>query len=231
MLGAASHAEHNIGGALPQKAFVAADGDFKPLCDDYSAAERRFFMDSKHNRLETKAQVLDEAAVGRALMRISYEIVEKCADLSELVLVGIRTRGVPIAEIIAANIQKNHDIEIPLGSLDITFYRDDLEKIDESPRLSATKIPADINGKEVVLVDDVLYTGRTVRAAIDALFSLGRPGKIRLAVLVDRGHRELPIRPDYVGKNIPTSLSEVIKVSIGATDGKTGVDICKVIKD
>ncbi len=186
-------------------------------------------MDSKHNRLETKAQVLDEAAVGRALMRISYEIVEKCADLSELVLVGIRTRGVPIAEIIAANIQKNHDVEIPLGSIDITFYRDDLEKIDESPRLSATKIPADINGKEVVLVDDVLYTGRTVRAAIDALFSLGRPGKIRLAVLVDRGHRELPIRPDYVGKNIPTSLSEVIKVNIGATDGKTGVDICKVI--
>ena len=188
-------------------------------------------MDSKHNRLETKAQVLDEAAVGRALMRISYEIVEKCADLSELVLVGIRTRGVPIAEIIAANIQKNHDVEIPLGSIDITFYRDDLEKIDASPRLSATKIPADINGKEVVLVDDVLYTGRTVRAAIDALFSLGRPGKIRLAVLVDRGHRELPIRPDYVGKNIPTSLSEVIKVNIGATDGKTGVDICKVIKD
>lgn len=188
-------------------------------------------MDSKHNLLETKAQVLDEAAVGRALMRISYEIVEKCADLSDLVLVGIRTRGVPIAEIIAANIQKNHDVEIPLGSLDITFYRDDLEKIDESPRLSDTKIPADINGKEIVLVDDVLYTGRTVRAAIDALFSLGRPGKIRLAVLVDRGHRELPIRPDYVGKNIPTSLSEVIKVNIGGIDGKTGVDICKVIKD
>ena len=187
-------------------------------------------MDSKHNLLETKAQVLDEAAVGRALMRISYEIVEKCADLSDLVLVGIRTRGVPIAEIIAANIQKNHDVEIPLGSLDITFYRDDLEKIDESPRLSDTKIPADINGKEIVLVDDVLYTGRTVRAAIDALFSLGRPGKIRLAVLVDRGHRELPIRPDYVGKNIPTSLSEVIKVNIGEIDGKTGVDICKVIK-
>ncbi|MGN1161443.1 MAG: bifunctional pyr operon transcriptional regulator/uracil phosphoribosyltransferase PyrR, partial [Candidatus Fimenecus sp.] len=170
-----------------------------------------------------------DAAVGRALMRISYEIVEKCRDLSNLVLVGIRTRGVPIAKIIAANIEKNSKVSVPVGSLDITFYRDDLEKIDESPKVGDTKIDGDINGKEVVLVDDVLYTGRTARAAIDALFSLGRPGKIRLAVLVDRGHRELPIRPDYVGKNIPTSLSEVIKVNIDATDGKTGVDICKVI--
>ena len=115
--------------------------------------------------------------------------------------------------------------------MDITFYRDDLEKIDESPKLSDTKIAGDITGKEIVLVDDVLYTGRTVRAAIDALFSVGRPGKIRLAVLVDRGHRELPIRPDYVGKNIPTALTEVIKVHIDATDNKTGVDICKVIRD
>lgn len=186
-------------------------------------------MDNRLNRLETKVQVLDEAAVSRALMRISYEIVEKCSDLSNLVLVGIRTRGVPIAQMIAANIQKNSKTDIPVGSLDITFYRDDLEKIDESPKVSNTEISEDINGKEVVLVDDVLYTGRTARAAIDALFALGRPAKIRLAVLVDRGHRELPIRPDYVGKNIPTSFSEVIKVHIDATDGKTGVDICKVI--
>ena len=186
-------------------------------------------MESNTNRLETKVQVLDDAAVGRALMRISYEIVEKCSDLSNVILVGIRTRGVPIAKIIAKNIEKNSKVSVPVGSLDITFYRDDLEKIDESPKVGDTKIDGDINGKEVVLVDDVLYTGRTARAAIDALFALGRPGKIRLAVLIDRGHRELPIRPDYVGKNIPTSLSEVIKVNIDATDGKTGVDICKVI--
>lgn len=186
-------------------------------------------MESNTNRLETKVQVLDDAAVGRALMRISYEIVEKCSDLSNVILVGIRTRGVPIAKIIAKNIEKNSKVSVPVGSLDITFYRDDLEKIDESPKVGDTKIDGDINGKEVVLVDDVLYTGRTARAAIDALFSLGRPGKIRLAVLIDRGHRELPIRPDYVGKNIPTSLSEVIKVNIDATDGQTGVDICKVI--
>lgn len=186
-------------------------------------------MESNTNRLETKVQVLDDAAVDRALMRISYEIVEKCSDLSNVILVGIRTRGVPIAKIIAKNIEKNSKVSVPVGSLDITFYRDDLEKIDESPKVGDTKIDGDINGKEVVLVDDVLYTGRTARAAIDALFSLGRPGKIRLAVLIDRGHRELPIRPDYVGKNIPTSLSEVIKVNIDATDGKTGVDICKVI--
>lgn len=186
-------------------------------------------MEKQQGCLETKVQVLDELAVKRALMRISYEIVEKCADLSNLLIVGIRTRGVPIAEIIAENIRNNSGVEIPVGSLDITFYRDDLEKIDDSPKLSDTKIDGDIHGKEIVLVDDVLYTGRTARAAIDALFSLGRPGKIRLAVLVDRGHRELPIRPDYVGKNIPTALSEVVKVHTERTDGKTGVDICKVI--
>lgn len=187
-------------------------------------------MEKPQSCLETKVQVLDELAVKRALMRISYEIVEKCADLSKVLLVGIRTRGVPIAEIIAENIKNNSGVPIPVGSLDITFYRDDLEKIDDSPKLSDTKIDEDINGKEIVLVDDVLYTGRTARAAIDALFSLGRPGKIRLAVLVDRGHRELPIRPDYVGKNIPTALSEVIEVQMQSTDGKTGVNICKVIR-
>lgn len=184
---------------------------------------------SEKYQLETKVQVLDEAAVGRALMRISYEIVERSQLLQNVVLVGIHTRGVPLARAIAANIQKNSGISVPVGSVDITFYRDDLEKLQDSPRVGGTKLPVAIDGKEVILVDDVLFTGRTVRAAIDALFSQGRPGSIRLAVLVDRGHRELPIRPDYVGKNIPTSQSEVVRVQLNDTDGKTAVDICKLV--
>lgn len=184
---------------------------------------------SEKRHLEPKVQVLDEAAVGRALMRISYEIVERSLSLQNVMLVGIYTRGVPLAEAIAANIQKNSGISVPVGSVDITFYRDDLEKIEDSPQVGGAELPAAIDGKEIILVDDVLFTGRTVRAAIEALFARGRPGSIRLAVLVDRGHRELPIRPDYVGKNIPTSLSEVVRVQLNATDGKTAVEICRLV--
>ena len=183
---------------------------------------------ANETRLKTKVQLLDEGTVNRTLMRLSYEIVEKSADLSRLVLVGIRTRGVPLAKMIAANIARNSGVELPVGALDITFYRDDLQKVADMPQVTA--VPAfsfDITGREVVLVDDVLFTGRTARAAIDALFSMGRPGKIRLAVLVDRGHRELPIRPDYVGKNVPTSMSEVIRVNLPEQDGKTNVEICE----
>lgn len=185
-------------------------------------------MDKNTQQAAVRVPVLDEAAVNRALMRISYEIVEKTADLSNLLLVGIHTRGVPMAHRIAENIKKNSAVEVPVGSIDITFYRDDLEKLQDSPRVGQTCVADNINGREIVLVDDVLYTGRTVRAAIDALFSLGRPGKIRLAVLVDRGHRELPIRPDYVGKNIPTSQMEAVQVKIAQIDGEDGVDICKM---
>ena len=142
-----------------------------------------------------------------------------------MVLVGILRRGVPLAETIAANIEKNSGVTVPVGALDITLYRDDLETVADSPRVGTVVLPFSIEGKEVVLVDDVLYTGRTARAAIDALFSAGRPRRIRLAVLVDRGHRELPIRPDYVGKNVPTSQSEVIRVNLPETDGKTDVEI------
>jgi pyrimidine operon attenuation protein/uracil phosphoribosyltransferase len=175
--------------------------------------------------MKFKVQLLDGLAVRRALTRLSFEIVEKSADLSNVVLVGIKTRGVPIAETIAANIEANSGVRVPTCALDITFYRDDLSKVADMPQVEKPSFDIDINGREVVLVDDVLYTGRTARAAIDALFSVGRPSRIRLAVLVDRGHRELPIRPDYIGKNVPTSLREVVRVNFEATDGKTNVEL------
>lgn len=175
--------------------------------------------------MKFKTQLFDELAVRRALMRISYEIVEKSEDLNRVALVGIRTRGVPIAEIIAENIRKNVGCTVPLGSLDITLYRDDLSHALEQPQLNGTSLPFDVTGREVILVDDVLFTGRTARAAMDALFAQGRPAQIRLAVLVDRGHRELPIRPDFVGKNIPTSMKEVVRVNLNAPDGKTNVEL------
>ena len=185
-------------------------------------------MERTKRELMPKVQILDETAMKRALMRLSYEIVERCTDPQNIILIGIRTRGVPMAERLRDNIRKNSGVDIPVGALDITFYRDDLQKVADMPQVTA--VPAfsfDITGREVVLVDDVLFTGRTARAAIDALFSMGRPGKIRLAVLVDRGHRELPIRPDYVGKNVPTSMSEVIRVNLPEQDGKTNVEICE----
>lgn len=183
--------------------------------------------------MKFKVQLLDETAVRRALTRISFEVVEKCQDPSLLVIVGIRTRGVPLARIIASNIEKNTGIMPPCGELDITDYRDDLYAHGRTPHMSAVDLglDVDITGREVVLVDDVLFTGRTVRAAIDALFSVGRPSRIRLATLIDRGHRELPIRPDYIGKNVPTSLRESISVNLEETDGKTNVELYETEED
>ncbi len=175
--------------------------------------------------LKFKIRLFDETAVMRALTRISYEIVEKSADIENIVLIGIKTRGVPLAETLAKCIERNTGLAPLVSGLDITYYRDDVD----APQVQKPSLPFDINGKEVVIVDDVLFTGRTARAAIDALFDLGRPGKIRLAVLVDRGHRELPIRPDYVGKNVPSSMREIIKVNLEAVDGKT--DICLFEKE
>ena len=175
--------------------------------------------------MKYKARLMEEEAVRRALTRLSYEILEKSSDLSQVVLVGIRTRGVPLAHYIAENIRKNAGVTVPVAELDITLYRDDVTAVAESPLVKSVDIPFDIGGREVVLVDDVLYTGRTTRAAIDALFSVGRPGKIRLAVLIDRGHRELPIRPDFVGKNIPTSREELISVRVPSVDGELGVKL------
>ena len=173
--------------------------------------------------MRQKAQLMDEAALSRALMRISHEITEKNKGVENVVLVGIRRRGVPIAERIRDNILRIEERELPVGSIDIRFYRDDLSRRQESPRVEQTTLPFDVTGRDVVLVDDVIYTGRTARAAIEAVFSCGRPRSIQLAVLVDRGHRELPIRPDYVGQNVPTSRAELIEVRLPAYDGETGV--------
>jgi pyrimidine operon attenuation protein / uracil phosphoribosyltransferase len=167
-----------------------------------------------------KAIVLDEQAIRRALTRIAHEIIERNKGIEDCVLVGIKTRGIYLAKRLAERIEQIEGAAIPVGELDITLYRDDLttKTGDKEPLVKGTDVPVDITNKKVVLVDDVLYTGRTVRAAMDALMDLGRPAQIQLAVLVDRGHRELPIRADFVGKNIPTSSSEMIVVELTEVD-------------
>ncbi|BCJ86044.1 bifunctional pyr operon transcriptional regulator/uracil phosphoribosyltransferase PyrR [Effusibacillus dendaii] len=175
-----------------------------------------------------KTQLLDEQAINRALTRIAHEIVEKNKGIDNLVLIGIRTRGIYIAKRLEERIGQIEGIQLPVGSIDITLYRDDLQEKAEQPQISGHEIPVSIKGKKVVLVDDVLYTGRTVRAALDALIDLGRPSLIQLAVLVDRGHRELPIRPDYVGKNVPTSLTEVVAVHVKEIDGEDKVVLLEI---
>lgn len=170
-----------------------------------------------------KNRIMDSDEIRRAVSRISHEILEKNKGTENLVLIGIRTRGVPLAERIRKKITEFEGVSVPLGLLDITLYRDDLSTIDVQPVLHETKVPFSIEGKIVILVDDVLFTGRTVRAALDALIDFGRPKKIQLAVLVDRGHRELPIRADYVGKNVPTSGREIISVCLEEIDGSEEV--------
>jgi pyrimidine operon attenuation protein/uracil phosphoribosyltransferase len=172
-----------------------------------------------------KASILDETAIKRALMRIAHEIIERNHGCDSVCLVGIRRGGIPLAKIIADNIQQIEKTAVPVGSLDITLYRDDLSSISDMPTVNASEINFPVTNKIVILVDDVIYTGRTVRAAIEGIFTLGRPSAIQLAVLIDRGHRELPIRPDFVGKNIPTSKSELIAVNLPEYDGKFSVEI------
>ena len=173
--------------------------------------------------MRLKARIMDEAALKRAMMRISHEIAEKNKGVENIQLVGIRRRGEPLARQIQANIKAIEGLEPPCGSIDIRFYRDDLSTLAENPQVKKTELPFDVNGRDLVLVDDVLYTGRTARAAIEAVFSCGRPRSIQFAVIVDRGHRELPIRADYVGKNIPTSHSELVEVRLPEYDGEMGV--------
>lgn len=169
--------------------------------------------------MQPKAVVMDAKAMDRALTRIAHQIIEKNKGAENLCLIGIQRRGVPLAKSIAANIEMFESATIDVGVLDITFYRDDLSLLAEHPMINGTDIGFDVNGKTIVIVDDVLYTGRTVRAAIEAIMDIGRPDKIQLAVLVDRGHRELPIRADYVGKNVPTSSQEDIAVLLEEFDG------------
>jgi pyrimidine operon attenuation protein/uracil phosphoribosyltransferase len=176
----------------------------------------------------TGRQIMTADEIRRATVRISHEIVEKQAGTAGLALVGIQRRGVPLARRIAAAIEEHESIALPVGALDITFYRDDLSLVAQQPIVKGTDLPFDLNGATVVLVDDVLYTGRTIRAALDALVDFGRPQAIRLAVLIDRGHRELPIRADHVGKNVPTSREELVKVHLVETDGEDGVDIERI---
>ena len=163
--------------------------------------------------------LLDAEGLERTLSRIAHEIIERNDDLDRLALVGIHTRGVPIAERLATLIEERRGEEVELGAVDITFHRDDVVAGREHPVVHATALDFDLGGLTVVLVDDVLYTGRTIRAGIETLFEHGRPARVQLAVLVDRGHRELPIRPDYVGKNLPTARSERIQVELAETDG------------
>lgn len=172
--------------------------------------------------MKLKNLLFDETAVKRALTRLSYEIFERANNIENTVLVGIKTRGVPIAEIISENLAKNSGVKVPVLELDITHYRDDVKREIE---VQDTLKRSDVEGKDVILVDDVLFTGRTTRAAIDAVFSAGRASSIKLAVLVDRGHRELPIRADFVGKNVPSSMREKIIVKLDPTDDETSVGI------
>lgn len=177
--------------------------------------------------MSQKAVVLDEQAISRALTRIAHQIIEKNKGIDDSILVGIRTRGIYLAERLAAKIEEIEGKSIPVGEIDITLYRDDLSKKtdNQEPLVKGSDIPVEISDKKVILVDDVLYTGRTVRAGLDALMDIGRPAVIQLAVLVDRGHRELPVRADYVGKNVPTSSDEKIVVELSEVDQVDQVSI------
>jgi len=174
--------------------------------------------------MQFKSLLYDENILGRSIKRIAHEILENTESSEKLCLIGIKTRGVPIARRLCECIRQIEGVDVPVGILDITLYRDDLTGREE-PLVSESSIDFDIAGRDVILTDDVIYTGRTARAALDALIRFGRPARIKLAALVDRGHRELPIRPDFVGKNIPTSKTEIVRVSLRETDGKDAIEL------
>ena len=173
--------------------------------------------------MQRKTQIMDDRQIQRTITRMAHEIIERNKGVEDVVLVGIRTRGEPIARMLSQAILRVEGAQVPVGSVDITFYRDDLTHVSGDPTINRTDIPFDVNGKTVVLVDDVLYTGRTVRAAMEAMMARGRAHRIQLAVLIDRGHRELPIRADFAGKNIPTAQTEFVRVNMPEVDGEESV--------
>lgn len=174
-----------------------------------------------------QAVIMDEAAMNRAIIRISHEIIEHNKGLDDVCIIGIQRRGVPLGQRIRDNLEQIEGVKVPMGILDITFYRDDLSMLSAHPVVHGTDIPFDVNGKKIILVDDVLFTGRTVRSAIENIFDMGRPDAVQLAILIDRGHRQLPIRADYVGKNVPTSIIEKIDVMVDEVDGVNQVVLLK----
>ena len=175
------------------------------------------------NQFEKKADILDARGMERALTRIAHEIIERNKGVEDVRLIGIQRRGVPLARRLSEIIERVEGVKVPVGVLDITLYRDDLSLLNQQPVINSTDVPFVVSGKAMVMVDDVLFTGRTARAAMDALCDMGRPRSVQLAVLIDRGHRELPIRADYVGKNVPTARSEMISVRVEAFDGEQSV--------
>jgi pyrimidine operon attenuation protein/uracil phosphoribosyltransferase len=201
-------------------------GDTAPnSCEPSVIQAAGFFLPERRTAMRIKSTLMDQEGMDRALTRIAHEILEKNRTTDNLVLVGIQRRGVPLANILADKIEQIEGQRPLEGMLDITFYRDDLSLLTEHPIVHSTNLPFDVNGKTIVLVDDVLFTGRTARAAIEALFDMGRASSIQLAVMIDRGHRELPLRPDFVGKNVPTSRKEFIKVSVQKVDGRNAVEL------
>ncbi len=177
--------------------------------------------------MQIKAVLMDEASIKRSVMRITHEIIERYKGVSDVCILGIKRRGISLAEMIKKNIETVEGRDVPTGVIDITLYRDDLTEVTGNPVVSEPSFSFDITGKDIVLVDDVIYTGRTARAALEAVFRIGRPRSVSLAVLVDRGHRELPIRADFVGKNVPTSKTEIIAVHMPEYDGKLEVLLCE----
>jgi pyrimidine operon attenuation protein/uracil phosphoribosyltransferase len=182
-------------------------------------------------RIKPKSTVMDRAQIRRTIVRIAHEIIERNRGVGNLILVGVRKRGVPLAERIAREIEQFEGVRVPVGAIDITLYRDDLQMVAQMPIVGETAIKEDITDRVIVLVDDVLYTGRTIRAALDELIDFGRPSAIQLAVLIDRGHREFPIRADFVGKNVPTAKGETVEVLLEETDGREEVVLGEITEE